>query len=256
MIPQIALEMANLRSVPAQYYLMQCPYGSLSYGAAAHPSSLPYHTWSRHPMHYTLPATPLQTAVPPIGYRQASLPPWQNRTRILSWQDYGIIPPLQGRAIPPETPHATIPPQYYHTNIPLQYYDQHNRIVIEGEFDNPTSISYYVEEARPQPSDDVVAEEDELQQQLSDDVETEVTMTQYGGTPTAELLIESLPSVVVASGVEVADCSICMSEMCTQDGGDVTKLPCGHLFHRDCIVLWLCNHNTCPICRLKLPTDE
>ena len=31
----------------------------------------------------------------------------------------------------------------------------------------------------------------------------------------------------------------------------IFKLECSHLFHKNCILEWLKNKNTCPICRQK-----
>lgn len=43
------------------------------------------------------------------------------------------------------------------------------------------------------------------------------------------------------------DCTICMDDL--QIGDEVTVLPCKHWFHGECVVLWLKEHNTCPVCR-------
>ena len=34
------------------------------------------------------------------------------------------------------------------------------------------------------------------------------------------------------------------------------KMPCSHVFHEDCLLQWLKEHSTCPICRMSLPTSE
>ncbi|KAF3768030.1 hypothetical protein M406DRAFT_275805, partial [Cryphonectria parasitica EP155] len=47
-----------------------------------------------------------------------------------------------------------------------------------------------------------------------------------------------------------AECTICLDEM--NIGDEVTVLPCKHWFHGECVVLWLNEHNTCPICRAPI----
>ncbi|KAH8742983.1 hypothetical protein F5883DRAFT_50461 [Diaporthe sp. PMI_573] len=46
------------------------------------------------------------------------------------------------------------------------------------------------------------------------------------------------------------ECTICIDEM--NLGDEVTVLPCKHWFHGECVVLWLKEHNTCPICRTPI----
>jgi hypothetical protein len=49
------------------------------------------------------------------------------------------------------------------------------------------------------------------------------------------------------------ECSVCQ-ELFELDS-TCLKLPCTHCFHKDCIVPWLKDHNTCPVCRKELPTS-
>uniref|UniRef100_A0A0A9BDW0 RING-type domain-containing protein n=1 Tax=Arundo donax TaxID=35708 RepID=A0A0A9BDW0_ARUDO len=38
-----------------------------------------------------------------------------------------------------------------------------------------------------------------------------------------------------------------------QRGETVRRLSaCGHLFHKDCVDMWLHSHTTCPLCRYDL----
>ena len=47
-----------------------------------------------------------------------------------------------------------------------------------------------------------------------------------------------------------AECSVCMDDVPV--GTEVTILPCGHWFHRQCVTAWLSEHDTCPICRKSI----
>ncbi|KAF5008792.1 hypothetical protein FDECE_4947 [Fusarium decemcellulare] len=51
-----------------------------------------------------------------------------------------------------------------------------------------------------------------------------------------------------------AECTICIDEM--KEGDMATFLPCKHWFHEDCVVLWLKEHNTCPICRTPIEKND
>ncbi|XP_020097747.1 RING-H2 finger protein ATL39-like [Ananas comosus] len=46
----------------------------------------------------------------------------------------------------------------------------------------------------------------------------------------------------------VVDCSVCLDAV--EEGATVRLLPsCMHLFHQECIDVWLSLHATCPVCR-------
>lgn len=49
-------------------------------------------------------------------------------------------------------------------------------------------------------------------------------------------------------------CSICLTDISKLENKNNNnfKLNCGHKFHKECIMEWLKNHNTCPLCRDKM----
>ncbi|KAG7481430.1 hypothetical protein MATL_G00066730 [Megalops atlanticus] len=48
-------------------------------------------------------------------------------------------------------------------------------------------------------------------------------------------------------------CTICLSML--EDGEDVRRLPCMHLFHQACVDQWLATSRKCPICRVDIETQ-
>ncbi|XP_010552363.1 PREDICTED: E3 ubiquitin-protein ligase RING1 [Tarenaya hassleriana] len=65
--------------------------------------------------------------------------------------------------------------------------------------------------------------------------------------PVAELTTEELRER------DLAICAVCLEEFVASE--KLSELPCGHYYHKECIVPRLMTRNTCPICRRELPTD-
>lgn len=51
--------------------------------------------------------------------------------------------------------------------------------------------------------------------------------------------------------LEPPNCIICVSDI--EIGASTLMLPCAHMFHSQCVKIWLEKHNTCPVCRFELP---
>ncbi|KAG0460436.1 hypothetical protein HPP92_020733 [Vanilla planifolia] len=50
------------------------------------------------------------------------------------------------------------------------------------------------------------------------------------------------------------DCCVCLCRL--QEGDGTRKLPCHHLFHRECVDQWLVRcQRTCPLCRLSIDAE-
>jgi len=77
-----------------------------------------------------------------------------------------------------------------------------------------------------------------------------------GTPPAANKVIDSLPVIKIDSNMKVDAhrCSVCFEDF--ELGTSALKLPCKHLYHKDCVTTWLKEHNTCPICRFELEVDE
>merc|ERR1739848_119945 len=55
---------------------------------------------------------------------------------------------------------------------------------------------------------------------------------------------------------EVDVCAICFDTLPKLMGNDLenptSTLPCGHSFHRECLIGWICNPERCPTCRERV----
>ncbi|KAI9298807.1 hypothetical protein K502DRAFT_362029 [Neoconidiobolus thromboides FSU 785] len=78
------------------------------------------------------------------------------------------------------------------------------------------------------------------------------------GPPAASAKFIKDLSIVSKEKIEKnARCSICREDLDREEvDSKVTILPCKHYFDLDCVVPWLKLHNTCPVCRAEVPTDD
>lgn len=77
-----------------------------------------------------------------------------------------------------------------------------------------------------------------------------------GSPPASKGVVDELPDVEITSGELMGiGCAICKDEIVVAEE-KVTRLPCKHYYHKECIVPWLGIRNTCPVCRYELPTDD
>ena len=81
----------------------------------------------------------------------------------------------------------------------------------------------------------------------------------YGNPPAAKKAIENLKKYKINEekikefGFENS-CAVCKDEF--NIGEECLSMPCNHNFHKDCIIPWLNERNSCPVCRYELPTDD
>ncbi|XP_058108719.1 E3 ubiquitin-protein ligase AIP2 [Magnolia sinica] len=77
--------------------------------------------------------------------------------------------------------------------------------------------------------------------------------------PASKEVVAKLPVITVTDeilerlGIET-QCAVCRENLVIND--KMQELPCKHLFHPDCLKPWLDEHNSCPICRHELQTDD
>ncbi|KAG5106466.1 hypothetical protein JHK82_043436 [Glycine max] len=75
-------------------------------------------------------------------------------------------------------------------------------------------------------------------------------------TAASKAAIESMPVVKILASHTYAEshCAVCMENF--EINCDAREMPCGHVYHSECIVPWLSVRNSCPVCRHEVPSDE
>ncbi|XP_076901149.1 E3 ubiquitin-protein ligase AIP2-like [Bidens hawaiensis] len=77
--------------------------------------------------------------------------------------------------------------------------------------------------------------------------------------PASKEAIAKLPVITITDEVLTklgadAECAICKENLVVND--NMQEMPCKHTFHPPCLKPWLDEHNSCPICRHELRTDD
>ncbi|CAN0871197.1 E3 ubiquitin-protein ligase AIP2 [Linum grandiflorum] len=77
--------------------------------------------------------------------------------------------------------------------------------------------------------------------------------------PASKEVVAKLPVVTLTQDIlsklgSDAECAICKENLVVDD--KMQELPCKHTFHPPCLKPWLDEHNSCPICRHELQTDD
>jgi E3 ubiquitin-protein ligase RNF115/126 len=77
-----------------------------------------------------------------------------------------------------------------------------------------------------------------------------------GPAPAPQLSIDSMPVVKINRRHLIDDpqCPVCKDKF--EIGSEAREMPCKHLYHADCIIPWLVQHNSCPVCRHPLSSQR
>ena len=71
--------------------------------------------------------------------------------------------------------------------------------------------------------------------------------------PASRSSIDAMPTIKITRGHLHSDshCPVCKDKF--ELGSEARQMPCNHIYHSDCIIPWLVQHNSCPLCRQELP---
>ncbi|XP_027340834.1 probable E3 ubiquitin-protein ligase RHC1A [Abrus precatorius] len=79
------------------------------------------------------------------------------------------------------------------------------------------------------------------------------TNDRLGPPPASRSSIDAMPTIKITQAHLRSDshCPVCKEKF--ELGSEARKMPCNHIYHSDCIIPWLVQHNSCPVCRVELP---
>lgn len=87
-----------------------------------------------------------------------------------------------------------------------------------------------------------------------EDLIEQLTQNAHRGPPPASRSsIDAMPLVKISKRHLRGDshCAVCKERF--ELGSEARVMPCKHLYHSECIIPWLTQHNSCPVCRQELP---
>ena len=90
----------------------------------------------------------------------------------------------------------------------------------------------------------------ELNEALNESMNTD----QPTKIPASNEFIDNLSPIIIGDKDITEKCSICLDNF--KRGIKGCKLPCGHLFHEECIKDWLKVDHICPVCRTEFDKKE
>jgi len=79
----------------------------------------------------------------------------------------------------------------------------------------------------------------------------------HGAPPAAKASVAALRRFEASKEMEddpSQECVVCRDRF--SSGQACTAMPCEHIYHDECLSQWLGVHNSCPMCRMELPTDD
>ncbi|RHN56092.1 putative aminoacyltransferase, E1 ubiquitin-activating enzyme [Medicago truncatula] len=116
------------------------------------------------------------------------------------------------------------------------------RDMVNGVYKNQRDLSIRVVLSVTRASEDETDDDDDDNHEEEDGDEEN-----NGLIPAAKSCIEELEVVKVE---KVEECAICLNDVIIG-----VAMPClSHTFHMKCIRRWLNRGNSCPLCRIQLPT--
>ncbi|CAM8981080.1 unnamed protein product [Rhodiola kirilowii] len=101
---------------------------------------------------------------------------------------------------------------------------------------------------------ELMARLDEVIPEILDNESTARKVPPASKEVVAKLPIITLTDEILKNLGHDAECSICKENLVA--GDRMQELPCKHTFHPPCLKPWLDEHNSCPICRHELQTDD